>query len=89
MVNQRLLTSLGGDNPSYELIHARVLQHAEHHIGRNQRAEERDFGMRGQGIDKVGVSQRGSKRLRMWARGPAAAWRKFWRGKAIACTKDR
>jgi len=31
--------------------------------------------MRGQGIDKVGVSQRGSKRLRMRARATLKTWR--------------
>ena len=40
-------------------------------------------------LERTPSPERSKWTKRTWARGQAAAWRKFWRGKAIACTKGR
>ena len=40
-------------------------------------------------LERTPSPERSKWTKRTWARGQAAAWRKFWRGKAIVCTKGR
>ena len=40
-------------------------------------------------LERTPSPERSKWTKRTWARAQAAAWRKFWRGKAIACTKGR
>ena len=40
-------------------------------------------------VERTPSPERSKWTKRTWARGQAAAWKKFWRGKAIACTKGR